>query len=109
MTDDTNAAICTIRTATREDLPRARDLLRRHGIVIPRELDAQCAGRHVLVLDEAGTLEAVAVLQIAAGHGHLIALAVEHANRALEERMVGVAEAMCAAFDADLDVGARAA
>ena len=100
---------CTIRSAADDDLPRAIVLLRDHGLTVPRDLDPHHPGRHVLVLDSAGELLAVAVLQIAAGHGHLVALATAHADRALEDRMIGVAEALCDAFGADLDIGAHAA
>ena len=99
----------TIRSAANDDLPRAIELLREHGIHVPRDLDQHPPGRHVLVLDDGGELLAVAVLQIAAGHGHLVALAMSHAERALEDRMIGVAEALCDAFGADLDIGVRAA
>src|SRR4051812_10484151 len=99
----------TIRSAANDDLPRATELLREHGMSVPHDLDRPRPGRHVLVLDSGRELLAVAVLQMAAGHGHLIALAMAHADRALEDRMIGVAEALCDAFGADLDIGARAA
>ena len=106
----------TIREATANDLDAVERLLRtqpsgftRHSeqVGLPRE----AGRRHLLVLDAPeGGLAAAALVHIEAGRGPLVMLAVAKPfeGRGLEDRMIGVAEALCSAFGADtLDVPAR--
>ena len=109
----------TIREATPEDLDAIQRLLGTQpaGSRRPEQvaLDQAPGRRHFLVLDppDGGPgLAAAAVLQIEGHRGHLVMLAVakQFEGCGLEDRMIGVAEALCSAFGADtLDVPARAA
>ena len=100
----------TIRLAKEGDLPRIRQLV--HD---DQDLTGSDAHRYVLVLDdENGGLAAAAAVTIDEGRGHLgfVAIAPDHEGEHLEDRMIGVAEALCSAFGCDtLDVarGRRAA
>ncbi len=93
----------TIRLATSEDLPKIRTLVSGdHDLrVIPGH-------RYLLVLDsEGGTLAAAASVTIDDERGHLgfVAIAPGFEGEHLEDRMIGVAEALCSAFGCDtLDV-----
>lgn len=106
----------TIREATEEDLGAIERLVRTQ----PDGADHCCeqlaqprhAGRrHLLVLDAPdGGVAASALVQIEGHRGHLVMLAVakRFEGRGLEDRLIGVAEALCTAFGADtLDVPAR--
>lgn len=78
--------------------------LRPEEIALPRA----SGRRHLLVLDASeGGLAAAALVDIDGLRGHLVMLAVaqDFEGRGLEDRMIGVAEALCKAFGADtLDV-----
>lgn len=108
----------TIREATDEDLDAVDRLLRTQPagparryeqIALPR-VPGQ---RHLLVLDAPdGELAAAALVNIEGHRGHLVMLAVARPFEGcgLEDRLIGVAEALCSAFGADtLDVPARSA
>ncbi|HSN26162.1 MAG TPA: hypothetical protein VLT45_07745 [Kofleriaceae bacterium] len=66
------------------------------------------AHRYLLVLDnEDGSLAAAASVTLQDGRGHLgfLAIAPGSEGEHLEDRMIGVAEALCSAFGCDtLDV-----
>lgn len=93
----------TIRLATPEDLPRIRDLVA--GV---HDLRVIPGHRYLLVLDgEDGSLAAAASVTLDDGRGHLgfLAIAPGAEGERLEDRMIGVAEALCSAFGCDtLDV-----
>jgi ribosomal protein S18 acetylase RimI-like enzyme len=106
----------TIREATAADLDAVEQLLRAQPsgfasrpeeVALPR-----AAGRrHLLILDAPdGGLAAAALVDIDGHRGHLVMLAVAQGSEGhgLEDRMIGVAEALCKAFGADtLDVPVR--
>lgn len=86
----------TIRLATPEDLPRIQELVT--GDVDLRTIPAH---RYLLVLDdEHGELAATASVTLEDGRGHLgfLAIAPGSEGEHLEDRMIGVAEALCTAF-----------
>lgn len=98
----------TIRLATDADLPRVRALA-------PGDQDLSIVpGRRLVLVLEApdGEVAAVAALTIERPRCHLAFLAVakSHAGERLEDRMIGVAEALCQAYGCDtLDVPRRRA
>ena len=63
---------------------------------------------HLLVLDDAGTLVAAAVIDEREGAGQLELLVVEPARRGrgIEERMLGVVDVLCEAFGRRLSLAA---
>jgi N-acetylglutamate synthase-like GNAT family acetyltransferase len=107
----------TIREATAADLDAVELLLRAQpsGFARRREqINApRVAGRrHLLVLDapDGEGLAAAALVDIDDHRGHLVLLAVARRfeGAKVEDRMIGVAEALCKAFGADtLDVPTR--
>src|SRR6476659_8508869 len=96
----------TIRLARSEDLPRVRQLVQgdQEVAIVPGR-------RYVLVLDAPeGGLAAAAGLTLDHGRAHLGFLAIDpqYEGEKLEDRMIGVAEAVASAFDCDtLDVPRR--
>ncbi len=101
----------TIRTSTPEDLPAIERLLAarpdsQHRMHLAAT--AEQPGQHVLVLDDPeGGLAACTLLNIDGTRGHLAVLAIapRYEGSGLEDRMIGVLEAMCTAFGAStLDV-----
>jgi N-acetylglutamate synthase-like GNAT family acetyltransferase len=104
----------TIREATAADLPAIDELMRAQASGSTRELCDRERGRcHLLVLDAPdGGIAAAALVHIAGTRGHLTMLVVasRFEGEGLEDRMIGVAEALCSAFGADtLDIPARPA
>jgi hypothetical protein len=111
-------AVCTVRAATAEDLPKIRKL-----IGLSSELSHEVAqavssttwpgDRQVLVVDAAhDELAAVAVIAFAPPLAHLEALVMSSgcASSELEARVLGVSEALAQAFGCtSLDVPARVA
>jgi N-acetylglutamate synthase-like GNAT family acetyltransferase len=106
----------TIREATTDDLDAVERLLRAQpsgfalrpdDIALPRA----SGRRHLLVLDAPGEgLAAAALVDIEGSRGHLVMLAVARGceGHGVEDRLIGVAEALCKAFGADtLDVPVR--
>lgn len=105
-----------IREATTDDLDAVQQLLRaqpsgyslRSEVI---ELPRASGRRHLLVLDAPhGGLAAAALIDIDGVRGHLVMLAVAQGfeGNGLEDRLIGVAEALCKAFGADtLDVPVR--
>jgi ribosomal protein S18 acetylase RimI-like enzyme len=93
----------TIRLATPADVPRIRTL-------VPGDQDLTIVPgrRYVLLLDAPeGQLAAAAGVTLENERGHLgfLAIAPEFSGEKLEDRMIAVAEALCAAFGCDtLDV-----
>ena len=89
----------TIREATEDDTPALRRLLG------PQTFDERVPGRHhVLVVDGTdGHLAAAAVVDIEGAQGHIARLVVAagFAGDGLEQRLIGVAEALCRAFGAE--------
>lgn len=83
------------------------------GDVDPSTLVAIPGRRHVLVLDApSGGLAgaAVFVLDGACAHLTLLSIGTEYQGHGLEDRFIGVIEAMCKAFGAKcLDIPARRA
>lgn len=77
----------------------------------PTRLPRTPGRRHLLVLDAPdGGLAAAALVDIDGDRGHLgmLAVAKKFEGCGLEDRMIGVAEALCSAFGArTLDVPAR--
>jgi N-acetylglutamate synthase-like GNAT family acetyltransferase len=111
-----NASAMTIRTATPDDVPALQRLIQsgRDSIEVDQDLLTTITGRrHTLVLDAGeGKLAAVAVVTLEPPRAHLeiLAIADEYRGHGLEDRMIGVAEALCDAFGcATLDVEHRAA
>jgi N-acetylglutamate synthase-like GNAT family acetyltransferase len=107
-------SIPTIRTAGAEDLPAVRRLLEASGEKFDDQTWRTIPGeRYLLVLDAAdGGLAAAAQLVLEDGRGHLAMLCVDerYEGDGLEDRVIGVIEAMCHAFGADtLDVPPRRA
>lgn len=94
----------TIRLATPNDAEAIAELLNDPAVGerLTNLLVTAPGQRYALVLDEDdGSLAAAAVITLdAAHHGHLELLAVSprHAEDPIERRMVGVAQALCAAF-----------
>jgi len=86
-----------------EDLPRIRQLV--GGNLDLRVIPGR---RYILVLDgEHGALAAAACVTLDDGRGHLgfLAIAPSYEGEHLEDRMIGVAEALCSAFGCEtLDV-----
>jgi N-acetylglutamate synthase-like GNAT family acetyltransferase len=108
------SSIPTIRTANAEDIPAVRRLLREQGQSFDDETWRTIPGsRYLLVLDgPEGDLAATAQLALEDGRGHLAMLTVARRfeGTGLEDRIIGVVEAMCHAFGADtLDVPPRRA
>jgi hypothetical protein len=108
----------TIREATAEDETAVEHLFRMQPTAfcgaIGQLHDPRVLGmRHLLVLDAPrGGLAAAALVTIHGRRGHLALLAVDRRfeGEHLEDRMIGVAEALCRAYDADtLDVPVRSA
>jgi N-acetylglutamate synthase-like GNAT family acetyltransferase len=105
------SAASTIRHATEEDLPEIQRLLDEAGLPA---LPAGFTGRggsssHLLVLEapEGGGLAAAALLVVDHHRGTLSLLAVDrrYHGLGLEERIMGVSQALCRAFGAhELDV-----
>jgi ribosomal protein S18 acetylase RimI-like enzyme len=97
----------TVRLATPEDYPRIR------ALAGDQEVSRATGHRFVLVLDDgAGGLAAAAAVTLDKGRGHLgfLAIAPGFEGERLEDRMIGIAEAMCEAFGcATLDVPRRRA
>lgn len=93
----------TIRLASREDHSRIRRL-----VPGDQDLSTVPGRRYVLVLDAPDAqLAATAAVTLEGGRGHLcfLAIAAPYEGERLEDRMIGVAEALCAAFGCDtLDV-----
>jgi hypothetical protein len=94
-----------VRSAHLDDTPELVRLLTRAGAPDPlprREADVQAwlDRGHLLVLDDGGTLRAVAFVERRIGSGRVELLAVEPelVGRGIEERMIGVADALRAAF-----------
>jgi N-acetylglutamate synthase-like GNAT family acetyltransferase len=91
-------------------MPAVRKLVERTGTTLPT---AAGKDQHLLVLDAPeGGIAACALLVIDGKRGHLVRLAVAEpfAGSGVEDRMIGVAEAMCTAFGAStLDVVDRVA
>jgi hypothetical protein len=83
------------------------------GDVDPSTLVGVPGRRHILVLDApSGGLAAAAsfVLDGACAHLTLLAIGTEYQGRGLEDRFIGVIEAMCKAYGAKcLDIPARRA
>ena len=96
----------TIRTATRDDLPAIERLLAAQPTArrqTAQSLASPQPGHHLLVLDGPnGGLAACALLALEGDRGHLMLLAIARPfeGTGLEDRMIGVIEAMCAAFGA---------
>lgn len=92
----------TIRLASAADGPRIRRL------VPTEDLSTVPGHRFVLVLDAPnGQLAAAAVVTLEHSRGHLglLAIAPECEGEHIEDRMIGVAEALCSAYGCDtLDV-----
>jgi N-acetylglutamate synthase-like GNAT family acetyltransferase len=108
--------IATIREATADDLDALEQLLQTQSCAGRHEaiaLGHEPGRRHLLVLDAPdGGLAAAALVQIEGTRGHLtmLVLAKQFEGSGLEARMIGVAEALCAAFGANtLDVPASRA
>lgn len=110
----------TIREATADDLDAVEQLLRTQpsGFTARSEevaLPRASGRRHLLILDAPdGGLAAAALVDIDVDfhRGHLVMLAVAQGfeGHGLEDRMIGVSEALCKAFGADtLDVPVRVA
>jgi N-acetylglutamate synthase-like GNAT family acetyltransferase len=104
--------VLAVRTATPEDLPAIRALMKRARV--DEHLLELGPDRHLLVLDGARGLAAAALFSIAEHRGHLLMLVVApelDERHQLETRMFGVVKAMCDAFGATtIDVpGGRAA
>jgi hypothetical protein len=106
----------TIREATAEDEAAVEQLFRKQPTAFCGSTDQLRhprvpGARHLLVLDAPrGGLAAAALVTIDGRRGHLALLAVDHEFEGahLEDRMIGVAEALCRAYDADtLDVPVR--
>ena len=105
----------TIRLATDADLPALRKLAPAAKELGPR-LATIPGRRYTLVLDAPDgdegpghDIAAAAVLELDARRGHLVLLAIAERfhGDGLENRLIGVAEAMCSAFHCDtLDVPA---
>lgn len=106
----------TIREATADDLDAVEQLLRAQPsgfehrseeVALPRA----SGRRHLLILDAPdGGLAAAALVDIDGARGHLVMLAVAQGfeGHGLEDRLIGVSEALCKAFGADtLDVPVR--
>jgi len=93
----------TIRLATPEDVPRIRKL-----VPGDHDLSTVPGHRYVLVLDAPDAqLAATAAVTLENGRGHLcfLAIAPAYEGEKLEDRMIAVAEAVCAAYGCDtLDV-----
>ena len=90
----------TIREATPDDLAAVRVLLDDDA---ERTLETIPGQRHLLVLDAPdGGLAAAALVHIerSCGHVALLAVAPRFAGQGIEERMIGVAEALCEAYAA---------
>jgi hypothetical protein len=105
----------TVRHATTDDVPAILDLIESpidRGLV-QRTFETAPPGSHLLVLDDGnGRVVAAALLSIAGDRGQLRMLVVSPDSddaRQLEERMLGVMEAMCEAFGARRLEVARAA
>jgi N-acetylglutamate synthase-like GNAT family acetyltransferase len=97
----------TVRYADAKDLPAIRALMMRNPKqrhIDERLLSRIGRGRHLLVLDdENGAVVAAAMFSIVNRHGrlHLLVVAPEADEaHALEQRMLGVIEAMCDAYGA---------
>jgi N-acetylglutamate synthase-like GNAT family acetyltransferase len=96
----------TIREATEDDLAAIEQLVRaqpgaRCERAGPIALGRSPGRRHLLVLDAPrGGLAAAALLEIDGARGHLAMLAVaqQFEDCGLEDRLIGVAEALCRAF-----------
>lgn len=95
----------TIRNATQDDLPQIHALMKRSTTQHSDELSIDLPddpGKHLLVLDDGrGELAAAAMLSITGDRGHLCMLVVADQaseSRVLQERMLGVVEAMCDAY-----------
>ena len=94
----------TIRAATRDDLPAIERLLAAQPTARRQTAESLAApppGHHVLVLDApTGGLAACALLALEGDRGHLMLLAIARAyeGTGLEDRMIGVIDAICAAF-----------
>jgi N-acetylglutamate synthase-like GNAT family acetyltransferase len=97
------SCLSTIREATTEDLPEICELVGHDDIEL-----ANPGHHHVLVLDtETDGICAVALVTIDGDRGHLTELAIaDHCiGQGIEDRLIGVVEALCTAFGAStLDV-----
>ena len=107
----------TIREATARDVPAIEKLLAderpRDGRPENLSLERVPGRRHLLVLDAPdGALAAAALVSIEKKRGHLAMLVVARRfhDQGIEDRMIGVATALCAAFGADtIDIPIRRA
>jgi N-acetylglutamate synthase-like GNAT family acetyltransferase len=91
----------TIREATPDDLADVQRLLHEYS---ERALETIPGRRYMLVLDapDGGGLAAAALVHIERARGQLALLVVapRFAGQGIEERMIGVAEALCEAYAA---------
>ena len=101
----------TIRSGTAQDVSAIRRLMR--GEVDPSTLVTIPNRRHVLVLDAPrGGLAGAAAFVVGDACAHLsfLAISADYQGSGLEDRFIGVIEAMCKAFGAKcLDIPARRA
>jgi N-acetylglutamate synthase-like GNAT family acetyltransferase len=100
----------TIREATIADLPA----IKRLAVPLYEQVSTPARpGRHVLVLDApGGGLAGAVLLNIERNRGHIgmLAIAPRFEGTGLEDRLLGVVEALCRAFGADtFDVPSRCA
>jgi N-acetylglutamate synthase-like GNAT family acetyltransferase len=105
------SAVCTIRKATEADQPAIHRLLEDSDLAEAKELlrGGKTTRSHLLVLDapDGDGLAATALLSMEGRKGRLVLLAIAPRFRGLgmEDRIVGVSEALCRAFGArDLEV-----
>lgn len=99
----------TIRLATDEDLPAVQRLIETdgelHGALDLRTLSTKNGHRYALVLDhpDGSGLAAAAVITLAEEEATLglLAVADRFRHQGIEDRMIGVAEALCDAFGCD--------
>lgn len=109
------SAACTIRRANDEDLPEIQRLLSEAGVhdLAEHYPNTAMSRLHLLVLDapDGNGLAGVAVLVMEGRKGKLALLAVDlrYQGLGIEDRLIGVSEALCRAFGArNLERSSRA-